>query len=84
MLISHHFHKMSLKRNKAVYINDSVSYTHLRRERRNELCADAFRWDDLKRWRALDQFKTTPYRTEGMRYWGSVYAVSYTHLKNRN
>lgn len=62
---------------------DFAAYSHgtmidptlynIRRERRNELCAEAFRWDDLKRWRALDQFKTTPYRTEGMRYWGSVY-----------
>ncbi len=49
------------------------TFYNIRRERRNELCAEAFRWDDLKRWRALDQFKTTPYRTEGMRYWGSVY-----------
>ena len=60
---------------------DFAAYSHgtmidptlyIRRERRNELCAEAFRWDDLKRWRR-DQFKTTPYRTEGMRYWGSVY-----------
>ena len=46
---------------------------NIRRERRNELCAEAYRWTDLKRWRALDQMKTTPYRTEGMLYWGSVY-----------
>lgn len=46
---------------------------NIRRERRNELCAEAFRWEDLKRWRALDQFKTTPYRVEGMLFWGSVY-----------
>ena len=35
MLISHHFHKMSLKRNKAVYINDycinifQILYNHV-------------------------------------------------------
>lgn len=46
---------------------------NIRRERRNELCAEPFRWDDLKRWRALDQMKTNPYRIEGMLYWGSVY-----------
>lgn len=62
---------------------DFAAYSHntlidetlynIRRERRNELCAEAYRWDDLKRWRALDQLRTTPYRVEGMRYWGSVY-----------
>lgn len=51
---------------------DATLY-NIRRERRAELCAEAFRWDDLKRWRSLDQLKTTPYRAEGMRYWGSVY-----------
>lgn len=46
---------------------------NIRRERRNELCGEAFRWDDLKRWRAMDQMTTTPYRVQGMLYWGSVY-----------
>lgn len=46
---------------------------NIRRERRNELCAEAFRWLDLKRWRALDQLKNNPYRMEGMLYWGSIY-----------
>lgn len=52
---------------------DATLY-NIRRERRNELCAEAFRWDDLKRWRSLDQLKTTPYRAEGMRFWGTVYS----------
>ncbi len=51
---------------------DATLY-NIRRERRNELCAEAHRWADLKRWRALDQLATTPYRVEGMLYWGSVY-----------
>lgn len=51
---------------------DATLY-NIRRERRNELCAEAFRWEDLKRWRACDQMKTTPYRSEGMLYWGSEY-----------
>lgn len=46
---------------------------NIRRERRNELCAEAFRWEDLKRWRACDQFISKPYRVEGMLYWGSKY-----------
>ncbi|MDO5664730.1 MAG: RagB/SusD family nutrient uptake outer membrane protein [Bacteroidia bacterium] len=51
---------------------DATLY-NIRRERRNELAAEAFRWEDLKRWRALDQLKDTPYRVEGMLFWGSVY-----------
>lgn len=46
---------------------------NIRRERRNELCGEPFRWDDLKRWRALDQMKNDAYRVEGMLYWGSKY-----------
>ncbi len=51
---------------------DATLY-NIRRERRNELCGEAFRWEDLKRWRAMDQFKSTPYVVEGMLFWGSVY-----------
>ena len=46
---------------------DFAAYSHgtmidptlynIRRERRNELCAEAFRWDDLKRWRHLISLK---------------------------
>lgn len=46
---------------------------NIRRERRNELAGEGFRWEDLKRWRAMDQMKSTPYQVEGLRYWGSVY-----------
>lgn len=63
--------------------NDFAAYSHnnlidatlynIRRERRNELSAEAFRWEDLKRWRAMDQFRANPYRVEGMLFWGSVY-----------
>lgn len=63
--------------------NDFGAYSHgqlidatlynIRRERRNELCAEALRWEDLKRWRACDQLINTPYRVEGMLYWGSKY-----------
>ena len=47
---------------------------NVRRERRNELCAEARRLDDLRRWCALDQMITTPYQIEGIKYWGTVYA----------
>lgn len=46
---------------------------NVRRERRNELIAEALRMDDLRRWAALDQLITTPYVIEGMKYWGTVY-----------
>lgn len=61
--------------------NDFGAYSHgqlvnttlynIRRERRNEFIAEGFRWDDLRRWRALDQ--VNGYQIEGMRYWGSIY-----------
>lgn len=57
---------------------DATLY-NIRRERRNELAAEALRWEDLKRWRAMDQMKTSAYRVQGMRYWGSVYE---NELKN--
>lgn len=46
---------------------------NVRRERRNELCAEALRLMDLRRWCALDQMITTPYQIEGIKYWGTVY-----------
>lgn len=46
---------------------------NVRRERRNELIAEALRMDDLRRWSSLDQLMNTPYVIEGMKYWGTVY-----------
>lgn len=45
---------------------------NIRRERRNEFIAEGLRWQDLKRWRAMDQLKTTPYVIEGFKLWGSM------------
>ncbi len=45
---------------------------NIRRERRCELMAEGLRWMDLKRWRALDQMKTTPYHIEGFKLWGPM------------
>lgn len=58
---------------------DATLY-NIRRERRHELCAEPFRWEDLKRWRSLDQMKTKPYRVEGMLYWGSRYEEDMKNL----
>lgn len=52
---------------------DDVTLYNIRRERRNELCAEAFRWDDLKRWRAMDQWCDKPYQIEGAKFWGTIY-----------
>lgn len=70
--------------------NDFGAYSHnqlidatlynIRRERRNELCAEALRWNDLKRWRACDQFKNNAYRVEGMLYWGSEYEKEFENI----
>lgn len=48
---------------------------NIRRERRNELIGEGMRMADLKRWRALDQMKNTPYVIEGIRFWGSKYEI---------
>lgn len=45
---------------------------NIRRERRCEFIAEAMRWDDLKRWRSMDQIETTPYIVEGFKLWGSM------------
>lgn len=45
---------------------------NIRRERRSELIAEGMRYFDLKRWRALDQLKTTPYIVEGFKLWGPM------------
>ena len=45
---------------------------NIRRERRCELMAEGLRMMDLKRWRSLDQLKTTPYHIEGFKLWGPM------------
>lgn len=44
---------------------------NIRRERRNELISEGMRWDDLKRWRALDQIVN--YIPEGFNLWDKAY-----------
>ena len=45
---------------------DATLYS-IRRERRTEFAGEGKRWDDLVRWRALDQVKN--YQIEGMNFW---------------
>lgn len=61
--------------------NDWGSYSHgvqvdptlynIRRERRIELASEGFRFNDLKRWRALDQVKN--YHVQGFNFWDQMY-----------
>lgn len=44
---------------------------NIRRERRNEFVGENLRWDDLRRWRALDQVKN--YVIEGFNLWDEMY-----------
>lgn len=44
---------------------------NIRRERRCEFIAEGMRYDDLKRWRALDQVSN--YQIEGMNLWAEMY-----------
>jgi hypothetical protein len=60
--------------------NDWGTYSHgqmvnttlynIRRERRCEFMAEGFRWDDLRRWRALDQVQN--FQPEGIKLWGPM------------
>ncbi|MDO4229142.1 MAG: RagB/SusD family nutrient uptake outer membrane protein [Capnocytophaga sp.] len=48
---------------------------NIRRERRCEFIAESMRYDDLKRWRALDQVQN--YQLEGMNLWAEMYNESF-------
>ena len=60
---------------------DATLY-NIRRERRDEFIGEGFRWDDLRRWRALDQ--VNGYQIEGLRFWGSIYENSLFDDKGNN
>lgn len=51
-------------------LTDPVLY-NIRRERRCEFIGESMRWNDLIRWRALDQLITEHYHIEGFRVWNS-------------
>lgn len=52
---------------------DATMY-NIRRERRMEFLGESLRWEDLKRWRALDQVEN--YIVEGVNFWDKMYADS--------
>lgn len=45
---------------------------NIRRERRMELMAEALRYMDLKRWKAMDQLQETAYHFDGFKLWGPM------------
>lgn len=53
-----------------ISINDPMLYS-IRRERRCEFAGEGYRWDDLIRWRALDQVKN--YQIEGVNFWDAMF-----------
>ncbi len=52
-------------------ITSAVLY-NIRRERRCELIGEGMRWDDLIRWRALDQLKSKSYFKHGCKVFGPM------------
>lgn len=60
---------------------DATLY-NIRRERRNELAAEGFRWADIKRWRSLDQINN--YQIEGFRFWNTPYEDAYVDANGNN
>lgn len=52
-------------------IESKVLY-NIRRERRCELMSEGFRWDDLMRWRALDQLKEKRFFKHGAKIFGPM------------
>lgn len=66
---------MNLEKDWAKYSGSMVidpTLFNIRRERRNELIGESMRWDDLKRWRSLDEVQD--YVVEGFNLWDKSYA----------
>lgn len=57
-------------------LSDKTLY-NIRRERRNEFLYEGFRFNDLKRWRSMDQLMAKKYHIEGFKVWNSDYSPEY-------
>lgn len=57
---------------------DATLY-NIRRERRCEFIGEGMRWNDLVRWRSMDQLKTQNYIPEGCNFWTSMYQTATTN-----
>lgn len=45
---------------------------NIRRERACEFMSEGMRWDDLRRWRSMDQLVTKKFHVEGFKIWGPM------------
>lgn len=50
---------------------DATMY-NIRRERACEMMSEGLRWDDLRRWRSMDQLIGNKYIVEGFKLWGEM------------
>ena len=50
---------------------DATMY-NIRRERACEFISESKRWDDLRRWRSMDQLVSSKYQIEGFKIWGEI------------
>lgn len=50
---------------------DATMY-NIRRERACEFMSEGKRWDDLRRWRSMDQLVSSDYQVEGFKLWGEM------------
>ncbi len=66
--------ELDLQHLAAYGITDKTLY-NIRRERRCELIAEGFRWDDLKRWRSWDYCLAKPYIVEGVNLWDAMWKL---------
>lgn len=57
---------------------------NIRRERACEFMGEGFRWDDLRRWRSMDQMMVNPYHVEGIKVWGDYYTEFYKQAAAEN
>lgn len=58
---------------------DATLY-NIRRERRCEFLSEGFRYNDLRRWRSMDQLIDTPYQIEGFHLWNTPMEGWYNNL----
>lgn len=71
--------------------NDWAAYTagqlvdptlyNIRRERRCELLSEGRRWDDLRRWRSMDQLVGSPFQFEGFHIWNTPMTSWYPDIR---
>ena len=88
---------MSKETDFAKYSGDQLvdaTLLNIRRERRCEFIGEDMRWDDLMRWRSMDQMLTHKFIPEGCNIWDGMYkntnmdengaTIKYTYLGSKS